>query len=102
MANPELLKFLDDTWKDYHRVTPDAPLIEALLKKRGENFTNDHAAYRTFNIPGIRRHDLGAIFEKWGYKMATGPDTELDFPDKKLKANFWIHPDPTLPKVFVS
>lgn len=99
MANAELKKFLQDTWNDYHRVTPDAPKIEELLLSRGEKFTNDHVAYRTFNIPGIRRHDFGRIFEQWGYKMV---DDELDFPDKKLKANYWIHEDPALPKVFVS
>lgn len=102
MANTELKNFLDATWKDYHRVTPDAPKVEALLRGRGEDFVNDHVAYRTFDIPGIRRHDLGAIFEQWGYKMAPGPENELDFPDKKLKANYWMHDDPTMPKVFVS
>jgi hypothetical protein len=97
--HPDLLAFLDQTWKDYHRVTPDAPKIEALLKARGEAFVNDHAAYRTFDIPGIRRQEIGAIFERWGYKLV---DDELDFPEKKLKANYWIHDDPRLPKVFVS
>lgn len=91
--------FFEATWRDYHRVTPDAPKIEALLKGRGEQFVNDHVAYRTFNIPGISRHDLGRMFERWEYKLV---DEELDFPDKKLKANFWVHDDPSLPKVFVS
>jgi hypothetical protein len=102
MPNNELKKFLDDTWQDYHRVTPDAPKIEELMRKRGEDFVNDHVAYRTFNIPGIRRQDLGRIFEQWGYKMASAPEDELDFPDKKLKANYWMHDDPRMPKVFVS
>lgn len=98
-ATDELQAFLDATWIQYHRLTPDAPKIEALLKQRGENFTNDHAAYRTFNIPGIARRDVGAVFEQWGYRLV---DDELDFPDKKLKANYWIHPDPKFPKIFVS
>jgi hypothetical protein len=95
----DLQAFLDATWNNYHRVTPDAPKIETLLKQRGENFVNDHAAYRTFNIPGIGRRDLGAVFETWGYRMV---DDELDFPEKKLKANYWVHPEPRFPKVFVS
>ena len=92
-------QFLKSAWKDYHRLTPDAPQVEGLLQARGENFTNDHVAFRTFNIPGIRRHDVGALFESWGYQM---DPTELDFPEKKLKANYWLHADPTMPKVFVS
>jgi hypothetical protein len=95
----ELENFFDATWKNYHRVTPDAPKIEALLKQRGEHFVNDHAAYRTFDIPGITRRDLGAVFEAWGYRLV---DDELDFPEKKLKANYWMHPEPRFPKVFVS
>jgi hypothetical protein len=102
MANqaPSALKeHLASAWKDYAKLTPDAPVVEELLRKRGENLVNDHVAYRTFNIPGIRRGDLGKIFEQWGYQRSSD---ELDFPDKKLKASYWLHDDPLMPKVFVS
>jgi hypothetical protein len=95
----DLDQFLATSWKGYSELTPDAPKVEALFRSRGETIINDHVAYRTFNIPGITRHDLGRVFENWGYKLS-GED--LDFPDKKLKANYWLHEDPTLPKVFVS
>ncbi len=91
--------FLTEAFKSYAQAAPDAPQIEALLRSRGEQIVNDHVAFRTFNIPGINRFDLGAIFELWGYKKS---EEELDFPDKKLKANYWLHSDSRQPKVFVS
>jgi hypothetical protein len=60
---------------------------------------NDHVAFRTFNIPGIDRFSLGSVFENWGYRKS--PD-ELSFPDKKLKASYWIHPSAAFPKAFIS
>jgi hypothetical protein len=91
--------FFEQAWHRYSEITPDAPRIHRLLEARGEHILNDHVAFRTFNIPGIDRFSLGKIFEAWGYERA---DDELDFPEKKLKASYWLHPDQTLPKVFIS
>jgi len=94
-----LNEFLDKSWTRYHVVTPDAAVIHDLLEARGEKIINDHVAYRTFNIKGMDRLSLGSIFEKWGYKKS--PD-DLDFPEKKLKASYYLHSDATLPKIFIS
>lgn len=90
--------FLELAWKRYARLTPDADKVQSLLKERGETVVNDHVAFRTFNLPGIDRLHLGKIFEKWGYK----PVEDLDFPEKKLTATYYVHPEPNLPKFFIS
>lgn len=95
----KLEEFLKQSWNRYIQLTPDAPIIHELLDRRGELIINDHIAYRTFNIKGIDRLSLGTVFEQWGYQKA---DDDLDFPDKKLKASYWIHPEKNLPKVFIS
>ena len=91
--------FFAQTWERYARLTPDAIRIHELLTARGETLINDHVAFRTFNLPGIGRLELGRIFEAWGYRRA---EETLDFPDKKLKASYYIHPQTNLPKVFIS
>jgi hypothetical protein len=94
----ELSAFFDSAWKRYSRLTPDAPRVHELLRKRGERIINDHVAFRTFNLPGIGRKDLGRVFEKWGYRA----EGDLEFKEKKLLATYWIHEDASLPKIFVS
>jgi hypothetical protein len=94
--------FIRRSWEKYHQLTPDAPRIHSLLAERGDPIANDHVAYRTFNLPGISRMELGGVFEHWGYRRA--PET-LDFPDKKLEASYWLPPNDKLellPKVFIS
>lgn len=94
-----LTEFYKKCWTRYSQLTPDAPKIHQLLTERGESLINDHVAFRTFNLPGISRLELGRIFEEWGYVRA---EEELDFPEKKLKANYYLHPDSQQPKVFIS
>lgn len=91
--------FLEQAWRRYSEITPDAARIHRLLESRGERIINDHVAFRTFNIAKIDRLSLGAIFEEWGYRKS--PE-DLDFPEKKLKASHWIHSNPAFPKVFIS
>ena len=91
--------FLEQAWNRYAEITPDAPRIHRLLSARGQRIVNDHVAFRTFNIPRIDRLSLGVLFEEWGYRKSP---VDLDFPDKKLKASYWIHPSADLPKIFIS
>jgi hypothetical protein len=93
---PELLATL---WSDYVATTPQAERIHRLLSERGESVRNDHVALRTFNLPGIGIAQLAAPFETLGWELQ--PD-RYRFPDKKLAARYWRHPDPALPKVFIS
>jgi hypothetical protein len=59
---------------------------------------NDHIALRTFNLPKINRKSLGECFRSWGYQRVE----DLPFPEKKLWATYYSHPDSSLPKVFIS
>jgi hypothetical protein len=93
---PELL---DALWRDYIATTPQAERIHRLLAERGESVRNDHVALRTFNLPGIGIAALAKPFEELGWQIQ--PDL-YRFPDKKLVARYWRHPEPALPKVFIS
>ena len=75
----KLEPFLEQAWRRYSEITPDAARIHRLLEARGERIINDHVAFRTFNISKIDRLSLGAIFEEWGYRKS--PE-DLDFPEK--------------------
>jgi len=86
-------------WDRYRHLCPDAPRIHSFLSARGEKLINDHVAFRTFDLPGISRLELGAFFEGWGYRRA---DETLEFPEKKLLASYWLPPDESLPKIFIS
>lgn len=91
-------ELLDALWRDYTALTPQAARIHALFAARGERIVNDHVALRTFGRPGIDRFTLGRRFEALGWVKAD----DYRFDDKHLWASAWRHPDPELPKVFIS
>ncbi len=91
--------YLEQAWIRYSQIAPDAAPIHKLLSERGEKVLNDHIAFRTFNLPGMSRLELGALFEAWGYKKV---DDTLEFPEKHLLANYYLPPESHYPKVFVS
>ena len=90
--------FFEASWQQYCGIAPDAALIEAALVARGDRIVNDHVAYRTFDLPGVSRLELGRYFEQEGYER----QEDLEFPEKKLRATSWLHRNPLLPKVFIS
>lgn len=92
-------ELLDALWRDYVATTPQAARIQHLLAERGEAVRNDHVALRTFNLPGIGIAELARPFEALGWQLQ---DDRYRFEDKKLVARYWRHPDPALPKVFIS
>jgi hypothetical protein len=92
-------ELLDTLWRDYVASTPQAERIHSLLAERGEIIRNDHVALRTFDAPGIGITALARVFEEHGWVVQ--PD-EYTFATKHLRARYWRHPDPTLPKVFIS
>ena len=92
-------ELLDALWRDYVASTPQAERIHRLLAERGEVVLNDHVALRTFALPGIGVAALARPFEALGWQLQ--PD-RYRFDDKKLVARYWRHPDPALPKVFIS
>lgn len=95
----ELSTFFEQAWVRYNALCPDADRVRALLEKRGDVWINDHVAFRTFDLPGMTRLELGRPFEALGYVLQKD---DMIFTEKKLVANFWLHPDPKMPKVFIS
>lgn len=92
-------ELLDALWRDYVATTPQAERIHRLLAERGEVVRNDHVALRTYGVAGIEIAALARPFEALGW-VKQAP--RYEFRDKKLVAHYWQHPDPTLPKVFIS
>lgn len=94
----DLARLFDRLWRDYSALNPQAGRIHALLEARGEDIRNDHVAFRTFAHPGIDVAAMAAPFARHGYV----PAGEYAFTEKKLTAVHYQHPDPSLPKVFMS
>lgn len=91
-------ELMDALWRDYVATTPQAERIHELLAERGEHVKNDHIALRTYGLPGIGITALARPFEALGWVARD----HYRFEDKKLRARYWQHPDPSLPKVFIS
>jgi 2-oxoadipate dioxygenase/decarboxylase len=86
-------------WENYCQVTPSAERIHRLLdNSQGKAIVNDHIALRTFNIDKLNLEKLAAHFLALGYEQGG----EYHFDAKKLYARHYEHPDPTVPKVFIS
>ncbi|MGE3766545.1 MAG: DUF1338 domain-containing protein [Kofleriaceae bacterium] len=96
MTTKELLEAL---WADFVASTPQAERIHALLAGRGETIRNDHIALRTYDAAGIGISAIARVFEEHGW--IAQPD-EYTFEKKHLRARYWRHADPALPKVFIS
>jgi len=91
-------ELLDELWRDYTASTPQAARIHELLVERGEILRNDHVALRTYGSPEIGIAALARPFEALGWQARES----YRFEDKHLRARYWQHPDPELPKVFIS
>ena len=91
--------FLIKMWDDYSNLNPHINKVLDLIKDKESNkIINDHIALRTFNHKKINRHTLSNYFINNGYK----PIEDLSFTKKKLKATYYLHPDPALPRIFIS
>ena len=91
--------FLIKMWDDYSNLNPYINKVLDLIKDKESNkIINDHIALRTFNHKKINRHTLSNYFINNGYK----PIEDLSFTQKKLKATYYLHPDPALPRIFIS
>ncbi|MEZ4358531.1 MAG: DUF1338 domain-containing protein [Kofleriaceae bacterium] len=95
MTPTELLAHL---WDDYVAKAPQALRIHHLLEARGERVQNDHLALRGLALPGLDVAALARPFEAAGWQ----PRERYRFEEKRLAARYWQHPDPALPKVFIS
>lgn len=95
---PKIDELLERLWIDYRTLNPQAGAIHALLESRGEHVVNDHIALRTYNDPRVGLETLSAVFIRCGYI----PKGDYSFPEKKLEARHFEHPDGKLPRVFIS
>jgi hypothetical protein len=85
-------------WDDYVGMTPQASRIHALFAARGETIRNDHVAFRTYALEDIGLDAVARPFRALGWE----PRDAYSFPDKHLRARYFQHPRPELPKIFVS
>lgn len=89
---------LDKMWQDYIQINPLAQKISDLLTKQGNVLQNDHIALRTFNHKRLGVDVMARPFLESGYKYGG----DYHFPEKKLYAKHYEHPDHSLPKIFIS
>ncbi len=91
-------------WTHYNQLVPFVPKLIDTFKARGDEWIEDHVAYRTLPGEFTGYHILQGVFESLGY---TRKD-DYHFEAKQLRA-FWLCPPDTQahtreasPKVFVS
>lgn len=97
MSSSTMNRFFDEMWQDYLELNPDAQKIVALFSAQNQ-VVNDHIALRTFNLPAVAMDKLAKPLLANGYVEAGN----YEFINKKLVAKHFQHPDPALPKVFIS
>ncbi len=98
MTVKTLPSLLDKMWKDYVEINPLAAKISELFIQEGEKIQNDHIALRTFNHPRVSIDVMARPFIEAGYVYGG----DYHFPEKKLYAKHFQHPDLSLPKIFIS
>jgi hypothetical protein len=85
----------ENMWQDYLALNPEALKIYQLFSQQ-DNVVNDHVAFRTFGIDGIRVEDIAQPLIESGYEEVES----YHFEAKKLRAKHYAHP--TMPLVFIS
>ncbi|MCV6590601.1 MAG: DUF1338 domain-containing protein [Marinobacterium sp.] len=90
--------FFDRLWHDYIQSTPQAEQIRQLFEATDGVVINDHVAFRTFAGTPLQLDNLAPLITSMGYEL----QGSYDFSAKKLRAHSFIHPDPNVPKVFIS
>jgi len=99
----KLMKGLtENLWQQYLRRVPYARTYSEMVAERGGKVVHDHIAFRTFNTntgeqpSGIMA--FGHLLEILNYRKAG----KYKFPKMMASAVHYEHPDPLLPKIFVS
>lgn len=90
--------FFQSLWTDYVSITPQAQQVHDLFAATDGEVINDHVAFRTFADTPLRLDVLEPLILAMGYER----QDSYEFKAKKLRAHSFIHPDPTVPKVFCS
>jgi len=89
--------FFSHLWEDYIKIAPAAKRLKDLVVAQGEDPSNDHVAFRTYdinpiNLESLEKHVLGIGYERF---------SPYNFESKKLRAYGYIHPK-GFPRVFLS
>ncbi|RAP37750.1 DUF1338 domain-containing protein [Candidatus Marinamargulisbacteria bacterium SCGC AAA071-K20] len=85
--------------KYFNRV-PDAAKIFQLIKSRGDTIFNDHIAFRAFELNSLLK-----VFLPYDYKVKFLDQEKklpFNFESKKLTAVWLKHPNPDMPRIFIS
>lgn len=91
-------KLFEQLWGDFcERLCPSSHTIHELLKQ-DQALINDHIALRTFGVDPVSLPTLAKPFIELGYEKGG----DYVFESKKLIAEHYQHPDPKMPKVFIS
>lgn len=91
-------QLFDKLWQQYSTDTPMVKQIHDMFQDNEGKILNDHVAFRTFDDPRVDIEVLAEPFLAQGYVEGG----QYDFPVKKLFAKHYEHPNPELPKVFIS
>jgi hypothetical protein len=95
-----LARLLDVLWQRYRQRVEYVQTYERIIQDAGARFVNDHIAFRTLALqrPPAGIHSVSRVFEVLGYV----PAGMYTFPDKKLSALHFQHPESQFPKLFIS
>ncbi len=88
-------QLFENMWQNYLELNPQAQQIFDLFSKR-DKVVNDHIAFRTYGVDGLRVEDIARPFLENGYREMES----YDFPEKKLRAKHYAHDN--LPLIFIS
>ena len=88
-------QFLNKLWENYISYAPSAEKISKLF---GEEVTNDHIAFRTFNLDKCSIEKQADYLSLYGYKVCG----DYFFEQKRLEAIHLENDNPVHPKIFLS
>jgi hypothetical protein len=88
-------QFLNKLWENYISYAPSAEKISKLF---GEVVTNDHIAFRTFNLDKCSIRKQADYLSSYGYKVCG----DYFFEQKRLEAIHLENDNPVHPKIFLS
>lgn len=91
-------RFFEALWADYTQLAPQAQVIHDLFAAQNREVVNDHVAFRTFANTPLELERLEPLILSLGYT----PQGQYRFEQKKLRARSYIHPDASVPKIFLS
>ncbi len=95
-------RLFEQIWQDFRtRLCPSAEGVQALFSGndgRKNVLRNDHIALRTFDLSAINLNAMASVFCGLGFEEKDA----YFFPQKRLVARYFEHPDAQFPKIFIS